>query len=219
MAEGVIYLMSTFTKGLIKIGKTQTSQFESRMTYLENNGYANITGLKRRYAIKIENYDEIEVLLMRILKTHRVGKTELFSFDIDTAIELLSSLRGTQIYPRKEENEKQSGKSGKKTIPDGTYYFNRRIVRWNNREITGIIVVRNNRITLKAGSMVCPLEGKGRDIAGLKKYDNVPIKDNILVEDVEMSSISAASSFLVNAITTGDKNWRTKDGMLLKDLL
>jgi hypothetical protein len=53
MAKGIIYVMATVVPGLIKIGKTRKSQFVSRMKYLEKNGYSNITGLKREFAIEI----------------------------------------------------------------------------------------------------------------------------------------------------------------------
>lgn len=49
--------MSTVVSGLIKIGKTTIAQFENRMRYLESNGYANITGLKREFAIEVDGYD------------------------------------------------------------------------------------------------------------------------------------------------------------------
>ena len=54
MAKGIIYLMSTVVSGLIKIGKTRNAQFENRMRHLENNGYANVAGLKREFAIEVD---------------------------------------------------------------------------------------------------------------------------------------------------------------------
>ena len=53
MAKGIIYLMSTVVPGLIKIGKIRIDQFENRMSFLEKNGYANIAGLKRKFAIQV----------------------------------------------------------------------------------------------------------------------------------------------------------------------
>lgn len=46
MSKGIIYLMSTVVSGVVKIGKTSSDQFETRMRILEGNGYANIVGLK-----------------------------------------------------------------------------------------------------------------------------------------------------------------------------
>lgn len=67
MAKGIIYLMTTVVSGLIKIGKTGNEQFENRMRFLESNGYANITGLKREFAIEVDGYDEKEKLFMTSL--------------------------------------------------------------------------------------------------------------------------------------------------------
>jgi hypothetical protein len=52
--------MSTIVPGLIKIGKTGTDNFENRMYSLEHNGYSNVVGLQRQFAIKVEDYDEKE---------------------------------------------------------------------------------------------------------------------------------------------------------------
>ena len=66
MARGIIYVMTTVVPGLIKIGKTGTDNYESRMYQLERNGYYNVVGLKRRFAIEVEDYDEKEKLLDEI---------------------------------------------------------------------------------------------------------------------------------------------------------
>ena len=72
MAKGVLYIMTTVVDGLIKIGKTQTNQFENRMYQLESNGYKNVTGLKRKFAIEVEDYDEKENLLHNLFDRSRV---------------------------------------------------------------------------------------------------------------------------------------------------
>lgn len=48
--------MTTVVPGLIKIGKTGINNFESRMYHLERNGYSNVVGLKRNFAIEVEDY-------------------------------------------------------------------------------------------------------------------------------------------------------------------
>ena len=52
--------MTSVVPGLIKIGKTNSDGFESRMYHLEHNGYCIITGLKRSFAIAVEDYNEKE---------------------------------------------------------------------------------------------------------------------------------------------------------------
>lgn len=43
MSKGIIYVMTTVVPGLIKIGKTKSDSFDSRMYNLERNGYCNVT--------------------------------------------------------------------------------------------------------------------------------------------------------------------------------
>lgn len=65
MSKGIIYLMSTVVSGVVKIGKTSSDQFETRMRILEGNGYANIVGL-REFAIEVDIYNEKEKLIHNI---------------------------------------------------------------------------------------------------------------------------------------------------------
>lgn len=108
--KGIIYVMTTVVPGLIKIGKTGLENFESRMYNLERNGYSNVAGLKRKFAIEVEDYSEKEMLLDDIFSKSRVPNTELFALDVDLVVQLLSSFDGKQIYPEtqsKEEVERQ----------------------------------------------------------------------------------------------------------------
>lgn len=105
MAKGIIYVMETVVPGLVKIGKTGTGNFEGRMHSLERNGYFNVVGLKRRFAIEVEDYDEKEALLDEIFSKARVPGSELFALDIDLVIQLLASFDGRQVYPEAETRE------------------------------------------------------------------------------------------------------------------
>ena len=106
MARGILYVMTTIVNGLVKIGKTGTNNFESRMYTLEHNGYANVTGLKRRFAIEVEDYDEKENLLDTIFNKSNVVGTELFAVDVNIVVQLLSSFEGKVVYPKSEDKEK-----------------------------------------------------------------------------------------------------------------
>ena len=103
MSEGILYLMTTVVNGLIKIGKTEN--YESRMKHLENNGYFNVSGLKRSFAIKVDNYEEKETMLHNIFSKSQIGNSELFSLDIDLARQLLSSFDGEIVYPKEDKEE------------------------------------------------------------------------------------------------------------------
>ena len=97
MAKGIIYVMTTVVPGLIKIGKTGTENYESRMYQLERNGYFNVVGLKRKFAIEVEEYDEKEKLLDEIFAKSNVQGSELFSLDAELVVQLLSSFAGRTV--------------------------------------------------------------------------------------------------------------------------
>ena len=105
MAKGVLYVMTTVVKGLVKIGKTGTGNFENRMRELENNGYANVTGLKRFFAIEVEDYGEKETLLHTIFSKSQVKDKELFALDESLVVQLLSSFDGNVVFSREGSKE------------------------------------------------------------------------------------------------------------------
>lgn len=107
MTKGVIYLMTTAVSGLVKIGKTGTSNYQERMRFLEANGYYNVAGLKRYFAIEAEDYDDKESLLHETFSKHQVGNSELFALDQDLIRQLLLSFEGNVIYPENVNKEKE----------------------------------------------------------------------------------------------------------------
>jgi len=111
--KGIIYIMTTAVSGLIKIGKTQANNFQERMRHLEANGYYNVAGLRKFFAIEVDNYGEKETLLQEIFNKHRVGESELFALDQELVRELLLSFKGKIIYPENVDQEKEFGEVSK----------------------------------------------------------------------------------------------------------
>lgn len=107
MAKGIIYNTTTSVTGLIKIGKTGLDNFETRMRNLEQNGYWNVNGLHRYFAVEVEDYDEKESLLDTIFSKSRVANSELFAIDKDLAKEVLESFGGKQVYPKPDNKQKK----------------------------------------------------------------------------------------------------------------
>ncbi len=107
MAKGIIYLMSTAVSGMVKIGKSGTNNYQERMRFLEANGYYNVAGLKRYFAIELDDYDDKESLLHEIFSKHQVGTSELFALDQDLIKQLLLSFDGKVIYPEMVNREKE----------------------------------------------------------------------------------------------------------------
>lgn len=214
MAKGIIYLMSTVVSGLIKIGKTGNDQFENRMRFLENNGYANITGLKREFAIEVDGYDEKEKLIHDIFSKSRILGTELFALDIEVAKSLLSSLDGKQIYPKdkskkevfKESTEEIILKTEVGFVPDGEYVLNRKIKGFG--KVNGKAIVKDGVFTVRKGSL-CGNTGKGY-IPSIRR--NAKIKDNILQEDIVCINPSSAGWIVIGKSNNGWVEWKDLQG-------
>lgn len=116
MSKGIIYITTTSVTGLIKIGKTQTSQFENRMSILEQNGYWNVNGLKRFFAVEVDDYDEKEKLLHTVFSKSQVANSELFALDKELAKAMLMSFDGKVIFPYSNEKEKTVRKQPKSNL-------------------------------------------------------------------------------------------------------
>lgn len=213
MAKGIIYVMTTVVPGLIKIGKTGSENFEKRMYSLERNGYFNVVGLKRRFAIEVNDYDEKEMLLDEIFAKSNVQGSELFSLDVDLVVQLLSSFEGKQIYPETMTKEEVFTEATEEhrikdwaLIPDGEYYLEQTVK--GHGKIKATMYVSDGKIVVAKGSMCAPT--KDGWIPEARK--NAKIKDNILTEDVETTSPSTAGWIVLGHSNNGWTTWKDKDG-------
>lgn len=210
MARGIIYCMTTIVPGLIKIGKTGTNNFEQRMYTLENNGYRNIVGLKRRFAIEVDDYSEKETLIHDIFSKSNVPNTELFALDVDLVVQLLSSLDGKQIYPKtmtKEEvfdtaaDERQMSSETKYPLPIGTYYMDTDLGK-------AIMKVDGKRFIVEKGSKCLPCEKDWMPEA----RKNAIIENGVLQKSVECKSPSTAGWVVLGRANNGWTMWKTSEG-------
>ncbi len=217
MSKGIIYVMTTVVPGLIKIGKTGLENFESRMYQLERNGYSNVVGLKRKFAISVDDYSEKEILLGDIFSKSRVPNTELFALDADLVVQLLSSFEGEQIYPKtisKEEafvvaTEERKLRADWARIPDDTYYLSENRKGFGKVEAT--MKVEDGTFIVLKGSICAPVtDSQNHRTPEIRK--NAPIKDNVLLDDVTCNSRSTAGWIVVGASNNGWKVWKDKHG-------
>lgn len=217
MAKGIIYVMTTVVPGLIKIGKTGTTNFEARMYQLERHGYSNVVGLKRYFAIEVEDYDEKEQLLQSIFSKSKLENSELFALDVNLAVQLLSSFEGKQVYPenatKDEIFDEASDKRGATVIPEGTYHMKRKVKAWG-KTVTGSMQVKNGKFIVLKGSICCPIRGKGWTSTKQidQKREASGIIGDLLQEDVEFTSPSLAAAFLTYKPENGWTEWKTDDG-------
>ena len=219
MARGIIYVMTTVVPGLVKIGKTGADNFEQRMYSLERNGYFNVTGLKRAFAIEVDDYDEKESMLDDIFSRSRVPNSELFALDVDLVVQLLSSFEGEQVYPKTETKEQVFEHATEERIahpengvvPDGTYHMKRRIKRLG-KVVEADMHVVGGKYVVPAGTKVCTTEGAGLSNGIRQMRDTFVDYNGVSTEDVEFRSPSGACSFVIGASADGWIHWQNAEG-------
>jgi hypothetical protein len=118
--------MTTAVSGLIKIGKTGSKNYQERMRNLEANGYYNVAGLKKFFAMELEDYDDKESLLHDIFNKHQVGESELFALDQELIRQLLLSFKGKIIYPENIDQEKEFDQVSKVRKQSNLFSFYRK---------------------------------------------------------------------------------------------
>lgn len=222
----IYYVMSSVVPGLVKIGKTGTTNFASRMYQLEHNGYSNVTGLKREFAIEVEDYEAKEKLLDDIFSKSRIGTTELFAIDLNLIIQLLSSFDGKKIYPeqstkeevfdRAEENREKAEqqKLEKQTeceIPDGLYYLSYK--RKGENRIKATLEVKCGKFYLRKGNLCHPPLSEKYEV----KRIGINIQNGILQEDIQVSSLSTAASIITGTSINGWDAWKDENGKSLSE--
>ena len=210
--------MTTAVPGLIKIGKTNTSNYQDRMYGLEHNGYRNVTALKRAFAIEVDNYDEKEVLLHTIFAKSRLDNTELFALDVNIAIQLLSSFEGTVMYPKTETKteifEEATDNNDGHLIPDGTYTF-KRTRQKDNKLITATACVNNGEWTLLKGSVV--FMGKDGDLSQKAKVFRAELITDtrgVMTDDLYLGVVSpsCAAAVVFGREPNGWEWWKNSEG-------
>ncbi len=209
--------MTTVVDGLVKIGKTGSDNFEQRMTYLENNGYRNICGLKRKFAIEVEDYDKKELLLDSLFSRSRVSNTEIFSLNINEVIQLLSSFEGKIIYPPQEnknvifENATEAVES--LLIPNGTYFLNVK-PRGENFEVKATMIVQDGKMTVQKGAILGNI--KNLTVANWRVMrESLKTNGNISTEDFEATSPSMAAAIVLGYNSNGWTAWKNSGGDLI----
>lgn len=224
MARGIIYLMSTAVAGLVKIGKTGIGNYAERMRFLEGNGYANVTGLKREFAIEVEDYDAKEALIDEIFAKARVGTSELFALDVDLAKQLLAAFEGTQVYPSvvresKEEVFVRAVNQHRRhaevlRIPNGVYHLDYK-PRGSKQAVHALMQVEDGELTIQAGQHVATAVSMGLPESVRQLRDQYTDNMGVVLEDVRFDSPSSAGSFVTGGSCNGWEAWKTADGRTL----
>jgi hypothetical protein len=143
--KGIVYIMTSVVDGLIKIGQTGSQNYQERMRHLESNGYYNVSGLKRFFAIELEDYIYKENLLKEIFNKHRVADSELFALDYDLVRQLLLSFEGKVMYPKDIDKEKEFDEVAKSREQSAKFSFYKKGIQ-NGEEI---VFIADKDITAK----------------------------------------------------------------------
>ena len=214
MSKKIIYCMTTIVPGLVKIGKTGSDNFEQRMYTIERNGYANVVGLKREFAIEVEDYDEKEILIHELFSKSNLPNTELFATDVNLVVQLLSSLEGKQIYPKEVSKEDVfdatvgaglKDSEVRKLIPNGVYYL-------KHKKVKATMVVENGKFIVQKGCQCLPCNKDWM----LESRRNAVIENGILMKDAECGSPSGAGWVVLGSSNNGWVRCQTKDGQPLE---
>lgn len=216
--KGIIYIMSTAVNGLVKIGQTKTEQYNERMRVLESNGYRNVTGLKREFAIEVKEYKDKEKMIHEIFSKSRISDTELFALDKDMVIQLLSSFDGNVIFPVNENKEEifdnATENRESKLIQNGTYYFEKK-KKSDNRIIKATAQIKNGNWTILKGSIIGIAEDKGVSQKARITRENIKFNEQgKLLEDFELGQCtpSFAGAVIMNQSINGWTDWHDKNG-------
>ena len=214
--SGIIYIMTTSVNGLIKIGKTDN--FKNRMNFLEQNGYWNVSGLKRFFAVRVDNYDKKEKLIHTMFSKSQVANSELFALDKHVAQELLESFGGIQIYPEvvakptKSANKKPAKVEPEPIIVELKFFppchMGRKIKAWGNKIPNARMKIQGGKYVVLEGSELCPIESSTASSGAKKRREKATIKNNILMSDEEFESPSAASDFVCFCSDNGWTSWK-----------
>ena len=213
--KGILYVMTTAVEGLIKIGRTGSDTFEQRMYVLEHNGYCNVTGLKRQFAIEVSDYMIKENMIKKLFFRSRLADTELYSLDIQEVILLLSSFDGKQIFPQdetKEEVFKQAIDAAESSeLPDGEYYLSSTITTINGKErVSGTLKSENGILRLLKGAVLASTSKI--TVKGYNKVRDEALKEgNLLQEDIRCDSVSMAAAIVCGSNQNGWDKWKDKN--------
>jgi hypothetical protein len=218
MSKGIIYIMTTAVPGLIKIGKTNTANYKDRMYNLEQNGYRNVTGLNRAFAIEVENFDAKESMLHNIFEKSQLANTELFSVDANLAIQLLSSFEGKIIYPEETDAQNEFGTTetnrSSECIPDGIYTLHLKRTG-DSLPVHATARVENGHWTLLSGSQCGITEPRYISNTARAKHAELPLTESgRLKADFELGKCSPS---FAGAVATYDNpngwtRWKDASG-------
>ncbi len=175
----------------------------TEISYLENR-FCNLAILANRYIVKNGNDP-----------THgnitEEKECELEEF-VDYA-RLIMGVLGHKIFEPLLKAAAPVSPAAVKDEPEPCLYFETAHVKAAGRRTAdGFVVLRGSKIDA-AVSKSCP-----ENVAKIRANAAERINDNVLKEDVLLSSPSAAASFVSGSARNGNLTWKTAEGLTLRQL-
>lgn len=135
---------------------------------------------------------------------------------LEEALQMLDVLGLDLITHKSDDDDAEIEIDGDGTVvPDGKYYFKRRLKRLGNKEFKAEMQVSNGKYILLKGSEICESEGPGLMGNLIVKRNEALIVDGVLKEDIILDSPSAAGSFVIGASCNGWTSWKCENGKLI----
>ena len=97
-------------------------------------------------------------------------------------------------------------------VPNGRYYLNRKVKRWDNKAVTASVEYHNGKWIVQPGSMICPIQANGISPIALGFRKSCKIVDDVLQECVAFDSPSLCCSFILGGAADGWVDLRLEDG-------
>jgi hypothetical protein len=132
-------------QNLIKIGITKEKQYNERMRFLESNGYRQINGLHKLFAIKVSDYKAKERLLQDVFSQQRIGDTELFCLNPELVKRLLMAFEGQVVFPEVQDKEKEFAELDKTNEQNKLFNFSKKGIKVGSI----ITFIKDKNITAK----------------------------------------------------------------------
>ena len=225
--ENVIYILTNPQyPGYIKIG--YASDLKQRLSSLNTGAlvefvqYAVYKTTKDKGDLEIHKIIELLNPILRASKFDN-GKSKLkefFKLEPDEAYELLQHIAivsGTEKHLYKVDanmNKINNQPPDVSPIPNGKYYFKRKIKR-ENIIANATIEIIDEKIILKSGSYISPSESKGISDKVKIKRSSLNVVNDTLQEDVQCSSINEASTIILGASCNAWTHWKNENGELI----
>ena len=175
-------------------------------------------------AIKTSKHKQVEAHLHKILTDlahKRINpKREFFEITPQKAFEYMQSCAqmiedAELVFPETDTKESKRHAKGKYTVKTKEKF---KFIR-NTADATMVVKGKNSYVILKGSRIDDKIYSHTAAVKRLRSAYAKQIKNNIVTEDLEFASPSAAAAFVGGGACNGKLYWKTKNGKPLNDFI